>query len=122
MPIGIKISSSTNDIEMVNGAIALVDDGEKLAQDIRTRLKTARGEAILDRLYGFPYGELFQTKKINLSEVETLIKQYIVETNGVKRITQFFLDYAGGNQRKLTVTFSVEATAGYLISNIEVEI
>jgi len=120
MPIGIKLDSSTHDIVFSNGAIETVNDGEKLAQDLKTRLKTNLGEVLLDNKYGFPYRLVFQSKRLNLSEVETLIKQYILSTEGVKRITQFFIDYSGGNDRRFKISFSVEATEAYLVDKIQV--
>ncbi len=120
MPVGIKLDLATHDIIFKDGQIQIISDGEKLAQDLKTRLKINLGEARLDNKYGFPFFLVFQTKRLGLSEIESIIKQYILDTNGVESITKFFLQYSGGNERNFLVTFSVKATEEYLIDDIQV--
>jgi len=121
MPLGMKLDIQTHDLVLVNGAIEIISAQEKLAQDLKTRLKFNAGEALLDVNYGFPYPALFQSKQLDLSQLETLFKQYILETSGVERITKFFIDF-NSSARSMTITFSVEGDDAFLIENIEVQL
>ena len=106
MGIGIKLDTSSHDITLEDGSLSTVRDSEKVAQDIKTRLKTLRGEIILDNSYGFPYTLLFNSRDIDLSEIETIVKQFILETPDVLQLTSFFVDF-DSSKRKMSIKFSV---------------
>jgi len=122
MALGLKLDTTLHDLVLVDGRLETVTGGAKLAQDIKTRLKINKGESLFDNQYGFPYFLIFESKRLNLSEIETIIKRYILETQGVKRISKFFLEYSGGENRKFEITFSVESTDNVKSEDIQVTI
>ena len=121
MTTGLSLSVLTNDIEMVDGELSLLSGNAKIAQDIKTRLKTIVGEFVLDSSYGFPYSVIFNSRALDLSEIETTIKNYIRDTPNVIRIVRFSLSYEKGSKRNFIVSFSVE-TVESVILNSEVSL
>ncbi len=103
----LKLDPVTHDISLLNGRLAFVTDGERVAQDIKTRLFSFRGEFTLDNSYGFPYREVISGAG-NLPIIETTIKRFSIETEGVLELTRFFLDY-DSDVRKLIITFTVKS-------------
>lgn len=112
MSIGIKLDLISHDFALSSGALETVSNEDKTAQDLKTRLRTLKGEFVLDNSYGFPYSRMFDSRVINLSEIESIIKKYILETPNVLEITKFLLEYKKDNIRKLSVVFSVRTISG----------
>lgn len=108
-----KALNSDNDIFLENGQFALVEEGAETVQHVRTRLLFYRGEWFLDLEAGVPYFEEIFVKPVNLANVESILKQTILQTDGVERLLTFSLDYEN-TTRKLTVEFSAETIYGLL--------
>lgn len=120
--IGIGLNVQNDLFLASDGSLGLVEDGTKVAQDLRTRLRTLQGEVVLDNKYGFPYGVITDGRSIALSEFELTIKQYILETNGVTELTEFSVGYISGT-RKLAVSFSVNSqysSSSISLNNIQI--
>lgn len=112
MAIGIALDPVTHDLVYQDGSLEVVANADEVARNIKTRLLLARGEYALDVTYGFPYSELFGAKIFNLKELETIVKQFILETQGVTELTRFTLDYTGGESRALQIDFTVQTIFG----------
>jgi len=106
---GIKVDDLFHDISLAeDGSFDIVVGVDKIAQDINTRLRTIQGEVILDNTYGFPFRTIFRQRVVNLIDMERQIKQYILETTGVNKITRFLLSYVGDTERLLKIDFTVD--------------
>ena len=106
-----------NDFVFSDGALELVSDADEVARNLKTRLKLNRGEYLLDVSYGMPYNLLLGTKIFNLSELETIVKQFILETEGVLKLTRFNVDFKTENERLLEIDFTIETVFGRVIVN-----
>ena len=106
-----------NDLVFSDGALELVNDADEVARNLKTRLKLNRGEYLLDVSYGMPYNLLLGTKIFNLSELETIVKQFILETEGVLKLTRFNVDFKTENERLLEIDFTIETVFGRVIIN-----
>ena len=98
---------SSNNIYIENNSLFFTNDGAEVAQNIRCRLLTYKGEWFLSRQTGVPYFEEILTKPANLARVESILKTTILQTGGVKRLISFSFDY-DSTARGLTVNSSIE--------------
>jgi len=115
--MSISFTLKNNDIYLEKDRLAVVLDDEQIAQSLLTRLRFYRGEYPLDSRYGFPYREMLGSRTINIDEMESEFKRYILNTQGVSRISMFRMEMIG---RTLQVSFSVETITGREI-NIALE-
>jgi hypothetical protein len=98
--------NSNNDLVLVAGQIATVEQMAETAQHCRTRLLFYTGEWFLDTDAGTPWFQEIFVKPTNLANVESIIKSRILNTPGVLSLTDFAMDYQGGRARQLKVDFS----------------
>ena len=111
-----KALNSQNDIFVLDGRIAIVNDGAQVVQHVRTRLLFYLGEWFLDINAGTPwYQEVFQ-KPINLNNIESVIKTRIALTPELASITEFSMEIESSQTRKLQVKFSAETEYGEINS------
>lgn len=110
--IGRALDSNNDLVLAPKGSLKLVSDGAEVLQHVRTRLKFLLGEWFLDLKAGTPYFQEIFTKPANLANIESIFKSRILSTPEVSRLTEFSMDYDGGSNRKLIVSFSAETIYG----------
>lgn len=103
--------NSSNDLYLLNGRIATVQDGNEVLQHVRTRLLTYQAEWFLDTSAGLPYLQIILIKPANLSATESLIKSEILQTPGVDSLSAFGLEF-NKTTRTLNITFTAQTTFG----------
>lgn len=107
---------SNNDLILENGSLATVEEGAEVVQHVRSRLLFYLEEWFLDTTAGVPYFQDIFKKPANLANIESIFKTTILRTPGVERLTDFSMDYQGGSDRNLTVSFSAETIYGVINS------
>lgn len=105
---------SNNDLVIKKGQFDIVNDGAEVVQHVRSRLLFYTEEWFLDTISGTPYFQSIFIKPVNLANVESILKQRILQTPGVNELTEFAMNYDGGNSRKLTVVFSALTDFGFI--------
>lgn len=85
-----------------NGLPVMVKGKESIAQNIRSRLRTVRGEYFLDTRIGFDYQNAFEKGNKRLLQYE--IKKAILATPGVREIRSFEMTV----DNKRTANFEAE--------------
>lgn len=78
-----------------------------VAQRIRTRLQTFRGEWFLDERRGLPYPQWKQDRPVDIEAIGARIRREIRQTPGVIRVVTFEAKFSGG-QISITGTVVVE--------------
>ena len=86
---------SKNDLILDNGVFVKVEDGAQVASKIRTNLLTYLGEWFLDENTGVPYFQRIFVKPVDLADAESIIKQVILQTDGVKSLVSFETSFDG---------------------------
>ena len=114
----LKLAGS-NDIEISDNTLKIITDIEEIAQLLKTRLKLYRGEWFLNTTVGVPWLQEILGKVNTKNGIESIIKDEILKTPGVKSLEAFELDI-DASERLLTVTFKVNTESGIL--DIEVTI
>lgn len=70
-----------------NGLPVMIQGKESIAQNIRSRLRTVKGEYFLDTRIGFDYQNAFEKGNKRLLQYE--IKKAILSTPGVRELRSF---------------------------------
>lgn len=84
---------------------SFIDKSAATIQAVSTRLRLFRGEWFLNILSGVPYYQDILGKNKRLDQIETDLRDTILQTEGVEKLTKFDLDYTSNN-RKLALDFS----------------
>lgn len=96
--------SPTWDMTFGNGLSNYARDAEATAQAVKTRLQLLREEWFLDTSAGVPYLQEICTKPANLPLAQSLIKQTILDTEGVREIVSFDLSVSTETRRMSVYT------------------
>jgi hypothetical protein len=111
--IDMALDPQTGDLSIESFDIALVDGIDQIAQNLSIRLRFMRGEWYLDIAAGLPYYQYFFIKNPNQLQVETFIKNEIVNTTGINQILNFSSAY-DDQRRQFSVNFTCQTDNGNL--------
>jgi|SRR5690554_5041530 len=102
--------STDHDCLFINGECPVTSTPEqKMAQKIKIKLLTFRGEWFHDTTYGVPYWQEILGHKVSKSRVDMLIQEAILEEEGVKEIIDF---RSSLNKRDYSVTAKIRVHDG----------
>lgn len=76
------------DIYVEGGQLVLIDNGDEVAQTIKTKLSTFTGEYFLNVEYGVPYFQVLQSQE-SIEALNIALKRMIDGTIGVTKIEDF---------------------------------
>lgn len=111
--IDIALDPSTGDLVFEDFDFALVGGVDQIAQNLAIRLRFLTGEWFLNILAGVPYYQYFFIKNPNQIQVETFLKDEILNTRGVINLTAFSSNFIGST-RQFTVNFACTTIDGDL--------
>lgn len=117
--IDFALDPKTGDLLIENFDFALVSDVDQIAQNLAIRLRFFNGEWFLNILEGIPYYQYFFIKNPNQIQVESFLKDEILNTPGVTELTAFSSDF-DGSKRKFTVEFACKAEDSIIDLTLEV--
>ena len=107
--ISLKTEGESNDIVIDNTSFAFVYDDDKILQAVKNRLKVFKGEWFLNLDSGVPYYQEIFTKPVNVGNVESILKQTVLETDGVQLLTFFETSFDGTSRDfKSQISFITE--------------
>lgn len=106
-----RLDPATHEITFGQGIANYTSDQSAVAQNVKTRLLLQLGEWYLDDNAGVPYLGEICTKPANLPLVESLLKECILGTYGIKAITYFEMTYDAAT-RVVSVSTRVTNTYG----------
>lgn len=116
MAIDLKLND-THDLAIEDGDLVLLQDEYEVIQSAKIRLLFIKGEWWLDLLMGVPwFDEMFRIV-YSLRQKQDVLKNTILETEGVRRITKFDFGVDLINQGSL-VEFAVETDFGPVTGEI----
>lgn len=116
--IDMALDTKTGDLLLFESGAQLIRDVDQIAQNLAIRLRFMQGEWYLNILAGVPYYQYFFVKEPNQIQVESFLKDEIVNTRGVEQITAFSSDYDPRN-RQFSVQFSCMTVSGEIEINQE---
>ena len=109
--IDFALDPKTNDLVFTDYDFALVDDTRQIMQNLAIRLRFVLGEWFLDITQGIAYYEDIFRKNPNQIQIESALKQEIVNTRGIVEITSFEADF-DKRKRIFSVKFSARSISG----------
>lgn len=96
----------------------LIDNAERVAQQIKVKLLTFLGEWFLDTTWGVPYLEYILVKQPNQELIKQILSEQILSVDDVKSLNALELDYQV-KVRTLIINYEVSTEYG-LITRKEV--
>ena len=118
MPHDLAMDMATGDLVLHDGDVLLIDNAERVAQQILITLRFWLGEWFLDTKDGIPYLEYVLVKSPNLLHIRQIFTEAMEKVDGVKRVEEMNLVFDVKN-RSLHVDYEVSTDYG-LITRREV--
>lgn len=118
MAYDIAMDVSTGDIALKDNDILLIDNAERVAQQVLITLREWRGEWFLKTADGVPYLEYILVKNPNMAHVRQILTEAIESVEGVKKCTELDLQF-NRVLRTLSVSYEIDTDYG-LVTKKEV--
>jgi hypothetical protein len=109
----IAMNINSNDLVIRDGDIFLIDNAERVAQQILITLRFWYGEWFLNTTEGVPYLEYILVKNPNLSHVRQILTEAIESVPGVVSLDSMEIDF-DRQGRTLAVDYSTTTDFGLL--------
>lgn len=110
--MNIKLDAN-GDWDVQNGDLQFTVGKEEISQIIAQRLKTVLGEWFLNVDLGLPYFDSILVKNVDLSVIEALIRNEILNCPGVIDIEEFTMDIDKA-RRELSVDCRINSVEGII--------
>ena len=107
----IAMDINTNDIVLSDGAILMIDNAERVAQQILITLRFWYGEWFLNTTEGTPYLEYILVKQPNMAHIRQILTEQIQSVEGVKAVTDMELTF-DQRERSLLVEYTADTDYG----------
>lgn len=111
MAYDIAMDVSTGDIALKDNDILLIDNAERVAQQVLITLREWRGEWFLKTADGVPYLEYILVKNPNMAHVRQVLTEAIESVEGVKKCTELDLQF-NRVLRTLSVSYEIDTDYG----------
>ena len=116
--VDIALHANDHGILIKDGDFLLIDNAERVAQQIKVKLLTFLGEWFLDTTWGVPYLEYILVKQPNQELIKQILSEQILSVDDVKSLNALELDYQV-KVRTLIINYEVSTEYG-LITRKEV--
>jgi len=101
------------DLVFHNNDLMLIDNAERIGQQIKITLQFWFQEWFLDTTQGIPYLEHICVKNPNLQHIRQIFRNAIMSVDGVDSVTELTLS-VNAKERILSVTYTANTSAGLL--------
>lgn len=113
MAYDLAMNVQTGDLVVQNGDLMIVNNGERVAQQVLITLREWLGEWFLKTSDGVPYLEYILVKNPNEAHVRQVLLEAIQSVEGVKGVTE--LEFAFNRiLRTLTVSYEIDTDYGFI--------
>ena len=106
----LALSAATHDLIIVDKDLVLINNAERVAQQIKITLLAFLGEWFLDQRFGVPYLESIMIKNPNMAFIRGILRGKILEVPDVKSVDALSTQL---NVKTRTLTVSYEASTAY---------
>lgn len=101
------------DLVFHNNDLMLIDNAERIGQQIKITLQFWFEEWFLDTTKGIPYLQYICIKNPNLQHIRQIFRNAILSVDGVDSVTQLTLN-VNAKERILSVEYTATTSAGLL--------
>lgn len=113
MAYDLAMNVKTGDLIVRNGDLMIVNNGERVAQQVLITLREWFGEWFLKTSDGVPYLEYILVKNPNEAHVRQVLSEAIQSVEGVKGVTE--LEFAFNRiLRTLTLSYEIDTDYGFI--------
>lgn len=113
MAYDLAMNVQTGDLVVQNGDLMIVNNGERVAQQVLITLREWLGEWFLKTSDGVPYLEYILVKNPNEAHVRQILTEAIENVEGVKKVTE--LEFVFNRiLRTLTVSYEIATDYGFI--------
>lgn len=109
----IALNIALNDLVIKNNDLILIDNAERVAQQVLITLRFWLGEWFLDTREGVPYLEYILVKNPNMSHIKQILTEKIKSVDGVNSIVSLNFDFRR-IRRELYVDFEINTDYGLI--------
>lgn len=109
----IALNIASNDLVIKNNDLILIDNAERVAQQVLITLRFWLGEWFLDTREGVPYLEYILVKNPNMSHIKQILTEKIKSVDGVNSIVSLDFDFRRIT-RELYVDFEINTDYGLI--------
>lgn len=113
----IALNIALNDLVIKNNDLILIDNAERVAQQVLITLRFWLGEWFLDTREGVPYLEYILVKNPNMSHIKQILTEKIKSVDGVNSIVSLDFDFRRIT-RELYVDFEVNTDYGLITERV----
>lgn len=118
MAADIAMDINTNDIVLdSDGSLIMIDNAERVAQQVTITLRFWYGEWFLDTTDGTPYLEYILVKNPNMNHIRQILTERIQSVEGVVSAQITNLDF-NRQERTLAVDYTANTTYGLLTERV----
>lgn len=115
--LDLALDAKKHDLIIVDGDFIVIDNAERVAQQIKIQLLTWLGEWFLDTTHGVPYLDYILVKNPNLELIASIFREQIMKVDDVDCVNSLEIDY---DAQTRTMTVDYEASTSYgLVSRKE---
>lgn len=115
--LDLALDAKKHDLIIVDGDFIVIDNAERVAQQIKIQLLTWLGEWFLDTTHGVPYLDYILVKNPNLELIASIFREQIMKVDDVDHVNSLEIDY---DAQTRTMTVDYEASTSYgLVSRKE---
>lgn len=115
MAYDLAMNINNHDVIIKNGDLFILDNAERVAQQIQISLNFWLNEWFLDTTQGVPYLEYILVKNPNQAHIQQILTEQIMQVEGVSRLVSMNLTLLTV-KRVLIVEYEIETDYG-LITN-----
>lgn len=116
MGVTVLAQTSTNDLQLTNGKLVLVEDNaEQVAILLKNRLQFFKGEWFLDAREGVPFYDLVLVKAPDRAFLARMFRNIVLDTPGVSQVLELTAELTAAT-RHLDVNMRVQTTTGAIIA------
>ena len=101
------------DLVFHNNDLMLIDNAERIGQQIKITLQFWYEEWFLNKTQGIPYLQYICIKNPNLQHIRQIFRHAILSVQGVDSVTELTLN-VNARERILEVTYTASTSAGLL--------
>jgi hypothetical protein len=114
------LDPATHDLLIEDFDLVLVEEADRVRQQIAIRLQMFKGEWFLDLDFGFPwFQEVLGIKPPPLARTEALLREQVLGVPDVQELEELRLNYVGAG-RTLTVNLRVKTTFGSVAAEVTI--
>ena len=113
MAYDLAMNVQTGDLVVRNGDLMIVNNGERVAQQVLITLREWLGEWFLKTSDGVPYLEYILVKNPNEAHVRQVLSETIQSVEGVKGVTELVFAF-NRILRTLTVSYEIDTDYGFI--------